>query len=603
MDNLNVIDDYLNCNINDEKCSWKTKDFQSMEEKIKYDNNETENKNYWPNVDSSIWMRSCNEEVIKPIKGNITGYIPTWLDGVLLRNGPGNLNVGEYQFNHLFDSSALLHRFHISEGKVTYQSRFVQTDVFKKNHEAQRIVVTEFGTRAVPDPCKTIFQRVSAIFNIGESMSDNSMISIYPFGDEFYTFNESPVIHRIDPNTLETKNKINISNYVAIVNHTSHPHIMTDGTVFNVGLSITSRGPAYNVIKFSPCQKIAEYGKKKSSMFDKASIVASIPARWVLNPSYMHTFGITENFFIIVEQPLAICVFTLAACQIKQEPISTCLKWHENENTLIHVISRKTGKLERSFIAESFFFLHIINQFETEDGNSIIIDISCYRDAQMLNCMYVEAMKNMQNNPDYSKLFRGRPLRFVLPMEKPNYNSLSLPYKKTIKKQSMSNNNINTSDNIFHRRSSAHRLPNGDIFIIPELICNLGCETPTLNYNRCLGRKYRYFYAISSDIDIENPGTLIKVDTEQKSKITWNENNVYPSEPIFVPSPGAQDEDDGVIVSAAVFGKTKEMDVCLLILDAKTMREIGRATFTTPGPVPKCLHGWFIPDKEIMELY
>lgn len=79
----------------------------------------------------------------------------------------------------------------------------------------------------------------------------------------------------------------------------------------------------------------SDYGKKKSSIFDKASIVASIPARWVLNPSYMHTFGITENFFIIVEQPLAICVFTLAVCQIKQEPISTCLKWHENENVSV----------------------------------------------------------------------------------------------------------------------------------------------------------------------------------------------------------------------------------------------------------------------------
>lgn len=39
-------------------------------------------------------------------------------------------------------------------------------------------------------------------------MADNSMISVYPFGDEYYTFTECPVIHRIDPKSLETLDKV-----------------------------------------------------------------------------------------------------------------------------------------------------------------------------------------------------------------------------------------------------------------------------------------------------------------------------------------------------------------------------------------------------------
>lgn len=62
-------------------------------------------------------------------------------------------------FNHLFDSSALLHRFNIENGHVTYQCRFLKSDAYKKNKAAQRIVVTEFGTSAAPDPCHTIFHR------------------------------------------------------------------------------------------------------------------------------------------------------------------------------------------------------------------------------------------------------------------------------------------------------------------------------------------------------------------------------------------------------------------------------------------------------------
>lgn len=37
------------------------------------------------------------------------------------------------------------------------------------------------------------------------------MISIYPFGDEFYAFAENSVIHRINPLTLDSLERV--SNY------------------------------------------------------------------------------------------------------------------------------------------------------------------------------------------------------------------------------------------------------------------------------------------------------------------------------------------------------------------------------------------------------
>lgn len=40
------------------------------------------------------------------------------------------------------------------------------------------------------------------------------MISVYPFGDEYYTFAETAVIHRIDPKTLETTGKVVILMHV-----------------------------------------------------------------------------------------------------------------------------------------------------------------------------------------------------------------------------------------------------------------------------------------------------------------------------------------------------------------------------------------------------
>lgn len=119
----------------------------------------TTTQNCYPNCDVNVWLRSCEQEIVEPISGTLTGVIPEWLNGSLLRNGPGSIKVGSMTFNHLFDSSALLHRFNIEKGNVTYQCRFLKTDSYKKNQAANRVVVSEFGTASVPDPCQSIFQR------------------------------------------------------------------------------------------------------------------------------------------------------------------------------------------------------------------------------------------------------------------------------------------------------------------------------------------------------------------------------------------------------------------------------------------------------------
>lgn len=113
----------------------------------------------YPNCDVNVWLRSCEHEIIEPVEGIVTGEIPSWINGSLLRNGPGSIKCGEMTFNHLFDAAALLHRFNIINGTVTYQCRFLQSETYKKNLAANRIVVSEFGTSCVPDPCQSIFER------------------------------------------------------------------------------------------------------------------------------------------------------------------------------------------------------------------------------------------------------------------------------------------------------------------------------------------------------------------------------------------------------------------------------------------------------------
>ena len=115
--------------------------------------------NFYPNYDMEVWLRTCEQEILKPIEGIMTGEIPAWVNGALLRNGAGKIKVGDSSYDHLFDFAALLHRFNIANGKVTYQCRFLKSETYKKNFAANRIVVAELGTSVVPDLCQSMFQR------------------------------------------------------------------------------------------------------------------------------------------------------------------------------------------------------------------------------------------------------------------------------------------------------------------------------------------------------------------------------------------------------------------------------------------------------------
>lgn len=83
--------------------------------------------------------------------------------------------------------------------------------------------------------------------------------------------------------------------------------------------------------------------------------------------------------------------------------------------------------------------------------------------------------------PDYAKMFRGRPLRFVLPLDTNCKNIKINPYDSN-------ENDLKTNlINIPNTNAKAYKLANGNIFVVPELLCNLGCETPRINYEKYLG--------------------------------------------------------------------------------------------------------------------
>lgn len=277
-------------------------------------------------------------------------------------------------------------------------------------------------------------------------------------------------------------------------------------------------------------------------MFEDATIFAEIPARWQINPSYMHSFAMTENYFILIEQPLGISMIESIKAKYLKRPLASIFKWFQNESTLLHVICRQTGERKFTFKTAAFFYLHTINAHER--GDSIFVDICCYRDPSVLDCMYVEALENMQVIENYSKMFRSRPLRFILPIEEKHHREPPVPslgdslanlasklsystIEQYLKKHQNTGSIIESTttepkfwknfesyykvDNLIQMKNTlcrAYRTEDSSIFCIPERLCDLGCETPRINDAK-EAKMNRFFYAISSDVDANIPGTVI----------------------------------------------------------------------------------------------
>ncbi len=171
----------------------------------------------------------------------------------MYRNGPGLQTIGPDTYDHFFDGLSLLHRFEIKDGKATYQSKHLESDTYKTNLQAKRIVCGEFGTVGFPDPCKSLLGRFMSYFKKSD-ITDNCNVNVAFYGDQLYAMTETNFVRRVDPKTLETNpEKINLSDYLTVNHATAHPHTLPDGSVLNMGNNYKhKKGPHYCIIKVPP---------------------------------------------------------------------------------------------------------------------------------------------------------------------------------------------------------------------------------------------------------------------------------------------------------------------------------------------------------------
>jgi len=80
-------------------------------------------------TDATLGLTNLDDEITVD-ELELQGELPQWLAGSLMRTGPARWDLGEQTVNHWFDGLAMLHRFTIDGGRVSYANRFLQTRAF-----------------------------------------------------------------------------------------------------------------------------------------------------------------------------------------------------------------------------------------------------------------------------------------------------------------------------------------------------------------------------------------------------------------------------------------------------------------------------------------
>ncbi|GFU49225.1 beta,beta-carotene 9',10'-oxygenase [Nephila pilipes] len=145
--------------------------------------------------------------------------------------------------------------------------------------------------------------------------------------------------------------------------------------------------------------------------------------------------------------------------------------------------------------------------------------------------------------------------------------------------------------------ATAIKQDSGIVFLEPEKKGKPGFEMPTINYSMFNAKKYRYVYGTGVFETGRFANSLVKLDNVTGEMTVWKEaDSMYPSEIVYVPRPGSFDEDDGVLLSV-VLDVAEDTRDFLMVLDAKTFKELGRAFVPRSVQLPPTIHGLFRMDE------
>lgn len=466
---------------------------------------------------------------------DIAGEIPLSLSGTLFRNGPGLLDVNGQRLHHPFDGDGMICAFSFKNGRAHFRNRYVRTEGYIAEQKAGRILYRGvFGTQKPGGWLNNAFDfRLKNIANTNVIYWGNKLLALW----------EAAEPHRLDPATLDT---IGLDYLDGLLQpgdaFGAHPRIdpNCDGEPVLVNFSIkTGLSSTFTICEFAPSGKL----------LNKYSQV-------VPGFAFVHDFVITPNYCIFFQNPVN---FNPLPFAIGLRSAGECIKFQPDQPTKIIVIPRQKGissspdkakarakaDLPQASIFETHcgFVFHHVNAFE--QGDEIVIDSVCY-----------DSLPSVEPDADFRQT---------------NFEALAPGQLWRFR--------------VNRKTGNVQR----------QLIEERCCEFPVVHPNN-VGRHYRYAYLAAAHAPTGNAPNqaILKVDVESGDRQLWSAApRGFVGEPIFVPKPGADSEDDGWLLTLVFDASCNRSD--LVILDAANLNKPPVARLHLKHHVPYGLHGSFTP--------
>jgi beta,beta-carotene 9',10'-dioxygenase len=312
----------------------------------------------------------------------VHGTIPGWLRGTLTRNGPAHYEAGQKSFQHWFDGQAMLHRFAVADGRVSYRNRFLRTESSRMAREEGRIGFREFAT----DPCRSTFARLFT--SIDDTPTPNASVNVVPMNGGYAALTETPIAVQFDPDTLATLGVTGYDDQLDGQVTTAHPH-QQPGTNDLINY----------VLKFGRRSEYRIYRLRPGSM--TRELVAAVPVK---RPGYLHSFAITEDYAVLAVFPLVVNPLSML---LRGKPFIENYRWRPERGTRFIVVNLHDGTVRDTATSEAVFAFHHINAYQ--DGDQIVVDLCAYPDASIIDATYLERLRNPGTYPG---LPMARPTRY-----------------------------------------------------------------------------------------------------------------------------------------------------------------------------------------------
>jgi all-trans-8'-apo-beta-carotenal 15,15'-oxygenase len=297
-----------------------------------------------------LWSRSIAQPAVEfgptllPIH---SGQIPRTLRGTLYRNGPGRLERSGQRVAHWFDGDGAILAVHFTEQGAMGLYRYVQTQEFQTEAQANQYLYSGYGQLA-PGP---VWKRW------GRQPKNAANTSVLALPDKLLALWEGGHPYALDLETLETLGSENLGSLKPHHTYSAHPKCdPKTGDRYNFG------------VIYGPQSYIQLYRSNSSGHIQQQGKIA------LARVALVHDFVMAGPYLVFIIPPV---VLPLLPILLGTQSFSDALQWQPQVGTQIIVIDRKTLKEVCRTETDPWFQWHLGNGYQDNDG-SVVIDYVRY---------------------------------------------------------------------------------------------------------------------------------------------------------------------------------------------------------------------------------